>query len=194
MAATRHHANIVQIHEAGVSEGRHFIAMEYLPHTLDEVLKRRGRLRFLDAVNLIANVAGALQAAHKANIIHRDLKPQNILLTDAGVPKVADFGLAKIKDELDFEDSDTEQIVGTPYYMSPEQAVSSKIGVDLRTDIFSLGATLYEALTLQRAFEGDTGPQVLERILMEDPPDPDDVRGALFQSEHFRLLENDSKA
>ncbi|HBF23857.1 MAG TPA: hypothetical protein DDW23_08615 [Planctomycetes bacterium] len=181
------HSSVIQTLSVGEASGTHFIAQELVSggkNLADEISFLRGKSelgenRYREVAEFFRKVAEGLAAAHGLDVVHRDLKPSNILLTDAGDPKVADFGLAKIKDELDFEDSDTEQIVGTPYYMSPEQAASSKIGVDHRTDIFSLGATLYEALTFQRAFEGDTGPQVLERILMEDPPDPDDVRAGI---------------
>ncbi len=181
------HSAVIQTLSVGEASGTHFIAQELVPggKTLDDHivgLRSQGEFEedhYRGVAEFFLKVVEGMASAHELDVVHRDIKPSNILMTEDGEPKVADFGLAKIKDELDFEDSDTEQIVGTPYYMSPEQAVSSKIGVDLRTDIFSLGATLYEALTLQRAFEGDTGPQVLERILMEDPPDPDDVRARI---------------
>ena len=107
-------------------------------------------------------------------MIHRDVKPSNILLTPEGAPKVTDFGLARIEDALAL--SRTGDFAGTPYYMSPEQAASRRIGIDHRTDIFSLGATLYEMLTLKLPFEGDTSQQVLRKILLEDPPDPRKLR------------------
>ena len=95
-------------------------------------------------------------------------------MTGAGKPKIADFGLAAVQDTLDL--SQTGQLLGTPFYMSPEQAQSRAHDVDHRTDIFSLGATLYEALTLRRPFDGDTSHQVILKIAEEDPLGPREIR------------------
>ena len=143
MAATVTHPNIVHIHEVGVSEGSHFIAMEYLPLDLGHVLKQRGPLPFLEAVGLITQIAKALEAAHKFGIIHRDVKPQNILLTDQGIPKVADFGIARAAEFSTMTPYGT--VLGTPQYMSPEQSRGEN--VDPRSDIYSLGVILFEMLT-----------------------------------------------
>jgi len=105
-------------------------------------------------------VADALHHAHESGVIHRDVKPSNILITKDGKSKVTDFGLAKIEDALAL--SRTGDFAGTPYYMSPEQAMSRRMGIDKRTDIYSLGATLYEMLTLKRPFRGETSHEVLK--------------------------------
>jgi tetratricopeptide (TPR) repeat protein len=118
---------------------------------------------------LLAQVADAVQAAHEAGIVHRDIKPGNILITRDGQPKVADFGLAMVVDDL--HRSRSGELIGTPFYMSPEQAAGARTGLDHRTDVFSLGTTLYESLTLERPFEGETREKVVEQILLHEPPD-----------------------
>jgi formylglycine-generating enzyme required for sulfatase activity/serine/threonine protein kinase len=121
-----------------------------------------------------AKAADALQVAHDAGVIHRDLKPQNILIADDDRPMIADFGLAKVSGVESI--SRTGELAGTYCYMSPEQALAKRIGLDHRSDVFSLGATLYESLTLQRPFDGDTQHQVTEAICWEEPDDPRNVR------------------
>ncbi len=171
------HAGIVTVHAIGEHQGVHFIAQELVPggRTLADVLDEARRLPELPAdwhdrmTDLFAQVAEALHAAHEVGVVHRDVKPGNILLTQDGRPKVADFGLALVQDELSL--SHTGDLAGTPYYMSPEQVSGARAGLDHRTDIFSLGSSLYEALTLNRPFTGDR-QQIMEGILQRDPPDP----------------------
>ena len=119
--------------------------------TLASYCKPDNLLRVDDVVEIMFKCARALNYAHSRGVIHRDIKPSNIMLKQAGVPMISDFGLA-----IEVEDRAIVLAgeVGTPYYMSPEQISSEKIGLDRRTDIFSLGATLYELLTLQHPFEG----------------------------------------
>jgi serine/threonine protein kinase/formylglycine-generating enzyme required for sulfatase activity len=175
------HPGIVGVHAAGEIEGVHYIAQELVQdgHDLSDVLAelRKGeRLpdSYYDEVaQFCEEVATAMHAAHGAGVIHRDLKPQNILIDGSGAPKVTDFGLARLVDENSLSG---EVILGTLFYMSPEQAAAKRRGIDTRADIFSLGVLLYEMLTLRRPFEGDTGPQILEKILGEDPPPPHKVR------------------
>ena len=172
------HPGVVAVHAIGEHEGAHFIVQELIEggRTLaDEIdvqkeLGEPPRGYFRDVAELILKVATALQHAHESGVIHRDLKPSNILLTKEGDPKVSDFGLAKIEDALAL--SRTGDFSGTPYYMSPEQAASKRIGIDRRTDIYSLGVTLYEMLTLNRPFDGDTSQEVLKKILLVDAVDP----------------------
>jgi len=174
----QNHPGIVAIHAVGEHEGVHFIAQELVVdgRTLADRLEDlrgndeipSGKLR--DAARLIAEVADALQHAHDAGVIHRDVKPSNILLTVDGRPKVTDFGLAKVVDALAL--SRTGDFTGTPYYMSPEQAMSRRIRITHSTDIFSLGVTFYEYLTLERPFEGKTSHDVLKKIVFHEPRDP----------------------
>ena len=172
------HPGIVAIHAVGEEEGVHYIAQELvadgftLADKLEEIRKtgKQPTGYFREVAQLIAEIADALQHAHESGVIHRDIKPSNILLTDDGSPKVTDFGLAKVEDALAL--SRSGDFAGTPFYMSPEQAMSRRMGIDHRTDIFSLGVTLYEALTLERPFSGETSHEVLKRIMLFDPEGP----------------------
>ena len=123
---------------------------------------------------LVAEIADGLQAAHDAGVIHRDVKPQNVLITADDRPKLTDFGLARVVDDSFL--SVSGEMAGTFAYMSPEQVTAKRIGLDHRTDIFSLGVVLYEMLALRRPFEGDTTHQLALRILYTDPPDPSKLR------------------
>ncbi|MHC5209802.1 MAG: serine/threonine-protein kinase [Planctomycetota bacterium] len=142
------HSGIVVVHEVGEVDGAHFITQELVPggFTLDDFLRgvaERDELPpgyYRAVAELFAKVADALQAAHEAGVIHRDVKPGNILIDEDDEPKVADFGLAQVNDDL--VRSRTLELAGTPFYMSPEQAMSKAMGLDARTDVFSLGATL----------------------------------------------------
>ncbi len=172
------HPGIVAVHALGEHEGVHYIAQELVKdgvtlHDRIESLRKTGRLErgyFRDTARLVSDVASALHHAHRSGVIHRDIKPSNILITEEGRPKVTDFGLAKVEDALAL--SRTGDFAGTPFYMSPEQALSRRIGIDQRTDIFSLGVTLYEMMTLSRPFDGKTSQEILKKIVLFDPKDP----------------------
>lgn len=175
-AARLNHPHIVSVHAFGESEDQIFIAQELveggcsLADFLDDMRHQDARPAeyYTHVAELVAKVADALEVAHQSQVIHRDVKPQNILITQSDEPKVCDFGLAYLQDDIEL--SRTGEVAGTYCYMSPEQATGKKIDVDHRTDIFSLGTTLYELLTLKRAFQGDSGPEVTERILFHEPP------------------------
>ncbi|MEC7232507.1 MAG: serine/threonine-protein kinase, partial [Planctomycetota bacterium] len=123
---------------------------------------------YREVAELVARVADGMHAAHEAGVIHRDLKPQNILVSDDDQPKVTDFGLAHVTDDSFL--SQSGDVMGTWAYMSPEQVTAKRMGLDHRTDVFSLGVVLYELLTLRRPFEGDTTHQIATRIITEDAP------------------------
>jgi serine/threonine protein kinase len=126
---------------------------------------------YFDAVaRMIADVADALEHAHRQGVIHRDIKPSNLLLSPDGRLSVNDFGLAQVLEQPGL--TTTGDLVGTPAYMSPEQITAGRVPVDHRTDIYSLGATLYELLTLQPPFRGPSRDQVLAQIIQKDPPRP----------------------
>ena len=176
-----HHSGIVAVHAHGESDGIAWIAMEYVQGswTLRDFLDDAGRQElpqgyYQSVAHFVAELADAIQAAHAAGVIHRDLKPQNVLVTPDEHPKVGDFGLARITDETAL--SVTGDFAGTYAYMSPEQVAAKRIGLDHRTDVFSLGVVLYEMLVLQRPFTGDTSQQVGRQIMLEDPTDPRRLR------------------
>jgi len=172
------HAGIVSVFAVGSIRGTHYIAQELVAgaRTVADHLEELGREpvlprgHFRQIAALIATVSAAVTHAHCAGVIHRDLKPSNILLTEEGAPKVTDFGLARVEGANAL--SQSGDFAGTPYYMSPEQARSSRSAIDRRTDIYSLGVTLYEALTLHRPFDGDTSHEVIKKILLIEPRDP----------------------
>jgi formylglycine-generating enzyme required for sulfatase activity len=176
-ARLRHQA-IVGVHAVGEAQGVHFIAQELveggrtLAHELRELreLPHPPAEHWRRTAERFALLADALEAAHKAGILHRDIKPSNILLERSGAPKLADFGLARVEGELEL--SRTGDMWGSPFYMSPEQAAAQRVELDGRSDVFSLGATLYETLALVKPFDGDTVTQVLTKILADDPVDP----------------------
>jgi len=172
------HPNIVQIYTTGVTENDHYyIAMEYISggSLRDQLmqLSEQGRvLQTETAVSLIRQIASALAVAHRAGIIHRDIKPSNILLRPDGSPVLTDLGIAKIQGESSL--TRVDELVGTPYYMSPEQVNSQPINA--RSDIYSLGMILYEMLAGQRVFSGDTPWQVLTKQVNEQPRPLTDLR------------------
>ncbi|MBI3097795.1 MAG: SUMF1/EgtB/PvdO family nonheme iron enzyme [Planctomycetes bacterium] len=143
--ASLNHANIVSVYDVGESPHGRFFAMELLEGgTLSALIQHKGASDPEEALPIVKGIAQALAHAHRKAVIHRDLKPSNVLLTREGVPKVADFGLARMMGSSDL--SRTGQGLGTPYYMAPEQARDAK-NVDYRADVYSLGATAYHLLT-----------------------------------------------
>jgi eukaryotic-like serine/threonine-protein kinase len=167
VAASLNHPNCVFVLGAETIEGWPSIAMELMPGgTLGDVLKRRGALPPAEAVDHALQILDGLEAAHAAGFLHRDLKPSNCFLDGKGVTKIGDFGLSR----LVTSDSDltaTGSFLGTPSYASPEQVRGRD--VDLRSDLYSFGATLYALLAGAPPFEGKRSMEVLSRILTEDP-------------------------
>ena len=180
-AARLVHPGIVPVLSVGETDGAHWFAMEFVEgDTLHERLDsrrdagRHGGEHPLAigawaewVAGIAARLADALHCAHQADVIHRDVKPHNVLLAAGDVPRLVDFGLAK--DLGDASLSGPGEMTGTPYYMSPEQALAKRVPVDPRTDVFSLGVVLYEMLTLRRPFEGESGAAVLFAISFRDP-------------------------
>jgi WD40 repeat protein/serine/threonine protein kinase len=179
------HPGIVTVYAAGSADGVHYIAQELVGEgfTLADFIERRRTEPLADArayrklAELFAQVAEAVHIAHEASILHRDLKPSNILIGTGDKPVVSDFGLAHLSS--DSNRSARPGLLGTYAYMSPEQATGRDIAIDRRSDVFSLGAVFYEALTLRRAFEGDTGDQILDQVVGVDPPDARVIRSRI---------------
>ena len=182
-AASLNHPNIVTIYSVDQADGQDFIVMEYVEGDTLRVLSHGGGVDSSAWVEIGVQVADALAAAHALGLIHRDIKPANILVTKHGVAKVLDFGLAKQTSALaDLGAGDTTVvaltapglIVGTIAYMSPEQARGQPL--DARSDIFSLGSTLYEALTGRPAFTGESALETMHAIAAKDATPPSVVR------------------
>jgi tRNA A-37 threonylcarbamoyl transferase component Bud32 len=177
-AAALSHPGIVQVFDVGEEGATPYIVMELVEgKSLAEVLKT-GRLDPNEALEIAQRLAGALEAAHEKGIVHRDIKPSNILLDPKGRPKIADFGLATALEEQERLTA-TGDIVGTAWYMSPEQAFGSPEEVDARTDVYSVGAVLYEMLTGRPPFDGARAIAVLKRIETESVMPPSEVDPAL---------------
>ena len=173
MAAKLTHPNAVIIYSVGEDQGRHFIEMEYVQgKDLRQVIQEQGRVELKEASRIIVDAARALGSAHKQDIVHRDIKPDNIMLTEEGQVKVADFGLARVS-TADSSITMSGQIMGTPLYMSPEQGQGQP--TDGRTDIYSLGATYYHALVGLPPFTADTPLQVMMKHATEPLVWPSDV-------------------
>jgi len=193
------HRGLVTVLAVGEAEGIPYIAQELVPggRTLVDLIHEARESRqlppdhYTTVASLFADVAEALHAIHEQGVVHRDVKPSNVLLTPEGHPKLADFGLCKLADE--HTESHERSLMGTPYYMSPEQ-IRGTTACDRRSDVFSLGVTLYEALTFIRPFDADTHSQVLQRIMLTEPAEARKLRGNLpvdLQTLCMRALEKE---
>ena len=169
-AASLNHPNIVTIYDWGRSEdGACYMVMEYAPGgTLKDRILEDGALPPRTAAEITSQIAGALKVAHECGVVHRDVKPQNVLLTASGDVKVADFGIAQAAFSTSF--SQTSLILGTPSYMSPEQALGEP--PDPRSDLYSLGVVLYEMLTGEVPYEADTPVTIAMKHVIEPPRAP----------------------
>ncbi|HWX23703.1 MAG TPA: serine/threonine-protein kinase [Vicinamibacteria bacterium] len=168
IAAKLSHPGIVAVHDAGrdAETGTLFITLEYLK---GETLEHKARLPWRAALRITARLAEVLQHAHSQGIVHRDMKPANVMVLESGDVKLMDFGIATITEargELTF----AGQSLGTPLFMAPEQAAG--LPVDARTDLFSLGSIAYTLLTGSRAFEAESVPEVLARVVHDQPTPP----------------------
>jgi hypothetical protein len=177
--ARLHHTNIVPIFAIGEEHGVHYYAMQFIEgRSLADVLAEVQQLGRPTSSDDVARwglqAAEALAHAHQRGVIHRDIKPSNLLLDTDGTVWLTDFGLAKQLDEVTLTMSGA--LMGTPRYMSPEQAEALKRPVDHRTDIYSLGASLYELATARPVFEAQTPHGVISQILMDDPVPPRQIR------------------
>lgn len=190
MAACMDHPHIVPVYEAGAVDTVGYIVLAYCPGiTLHDWLRRRvDPIPGPEIAEFVATLANAIQHAHQQSVIHRDLKPANVLLSGSGAddaddttslpslvsltPKITDFGLAKQLDDSAFTQTHTGTIAGTPLYMAPEQTGSSESQIGPATDVYSLGAILYELLTGRAPFLGETVLDTLEQVRNQDPIAP----------------------
>jgi eukaryotic-like serine/threonine-protein kinase len=183
-AAKVRHPSAVQVHGTGQTpEGEPYIVMELLDgESLEDRLDREGVIGEAEAAKLMIPVLAAVAAAHDAGLIHRDLKPSNIFLSRVGSgrihPKLLDFGIAKHLDSIAVDVTMPGAVLGTPSYMAPEQA-RGLADIDLRADVWSLAAVMYELLTGRPPFDGDNYNAVLSQVLVDEPPPLDTVEPTL---------------
>jgi hypothetical protein len=177
-AARMQHPNIVPIHEVGTIEGLHFFSMRLIRGTsLAAEVKRVGRLPALQAAQLLRVVAEAVDYAHRLGVLHLDLKPANVLMDESGEPHVADFGLARRLDQK--HAADNTEVSGTPSYMAPEQATARSQKITPATDIWGLGAVLYELVTGVPPFLADTAQATLQLVVQGNLRNPRDLAADL---------------
>ncbi|MHC4779900.1 MAG: protein kinase domain-containing protein, partial [Planctomycetota bacterium] len=171
VAKLGHHPNIVPVYDIGAKGNRHYFAMHFVEGKPLDRLIDEGEVAPKRGARIARKLAEALHHAHDHGILHRDVKPANILVDRDGEPQITDFGLAK---DVASESKMTRSgmTLGTPSYMPPEQADGRLDDIDERSDVYSLGATLYEMLTLQPPFEGNSVPEVLRKVFFEEPASP----------------------
>ncbi|MBX3471078.1 MAG: serine/threonine protein kinase, partial [Planctomycetes bacterium] len=177
-AARLRHPNVVGVHEVGQDGRTWFLALDLVEgESLRARVTRDGPLSPREAARVVEAIGRALHHAHGHGVVHRDVKPHNILIAADGTPLLADFGLAKDAgaDGLTV----TGQVLGTPAYMAPEQALGDLARVDRRADVYALGATLYEALTGAPPFAGATAMNILRQVIEDDPAPPSRRRPGL---------------
>jgi len=180
LASSLNHPHILTVYDAGEIDGKQYLVTEYVDGGTLRDWSAQEKRTWQQVVELLTGVADGLAAAHAANILHRDIKPANILITKGGYAKLADFGLAKLEALSGQEETATltAVIAGTAAYMSPEQASGGKL--DARSDVFSFGIVLYEALAGRRPFSGKTTPELLQNIVQGTPPPlGEDIPGPL---------------
>lgn len=183
--ATLSDNNIVNILDVGTQDSINYIVMEYVKgKTLKDIIKQVGKMNYETAISVAMQIARALDCAHRNNIIHRDVKPQNILVTEDGIMKVTDFGIAKSATSETI--TNTSTIMGSAHYLSPEQAKGSFI--DCRTDLYSLGIVLYEMVTGTLPFQADTAVTIALKHLQEEVVPPKNINSKIPDSLNQLIL------
>lgn len=186
------HPHIIDVYETGQKHGRFFIVMPYLPGpALDKLIRQQGALPLDQVLRFSEQIGGALDYAHKNGLIHRDIKPANVILNEHGDAILTDFGIVKVIDATT-DLTQTGASMGTPYYMAPEQWTASQ--VDARTDLYALGVMVYQMLTGQMPFTGDTPHRIMYGHLSETPPPPEKLNPTLSPAVGRVLLKMLSKA
>ena len=180
------HPHIVTIYDASIENGKTYIAMEYLQgRELHKILGDGHRFQPDEVASIAWKIADALDHAHRHGVVHRDIKPANIFMLKDNQPKLVDFGIARAPNRLADKEADEEpytlfrnnDLLGTPNYMSPEQAAGKP--VDTRTDIYSLGAVMFEMLVGRTPFQSDNADKLLQQIVLKTPPAPHELEPAI---------------
>lgn len=178
-AGRLNHPNIVQAIDVGEAGGYHYFVMEYVEgKTIADDLTAGKIFSETEALDIIIQVAHALQHAHACSLIHRDVKPKNIMIMTNGIVKLADMGLARETTDIEAAQSEAGKAYGTPYYIAPEQ-IRGKIDIDGRADIYGLGATLYHMLTGRVPFMAEDSADVMRKHLREKLVPPDHINTSL---------------
>ncbi len=179
IAAKLSHNNIVQAIDSGEYKGYHYFVMEYVDGTnIRQELEKGKVYTEQEALEIIVQVADALNHAHQRGLVHRDIKPENIMLTRERVPKLADLGLARLSQGDPMAKAEKGVAIGTPYYIAPEQ-IRGQEDIDIRADIYSLGATLYHMVTGRVPFPGNDPVEVMKKHLHEPLTPPDHINQRL---------------
>lgn len=166
-ASSLSHPNIVEMYDVGEDDGRYFIVMEYVEGvTLKNLIKRRGALTLSEVIDIMLQLTSAIACAHDSYIIHRDIKPQNVLILDDGRVKITDFGIAMALNSNEL--TQTNSVMGSVHYLPPEQANGT--GATIKSDIYSLGILMYELLTGNLPFKGDSAVEIAIKQMKEPIP------------------------
>ncbi len=175
------HPHIVSVYDAGVEAYRNYIVMEYVHgHTLQDFLPEKKRLPVEEVIDIIFKCCKALDYAHRKGVVHRDIKPANIMLGDDGVVKIMDFGIAQLEAFEQTQNTQQVSMVGSPYYMSPEQITGEQVGS--QSDLYALGVVLFQLLTGRPPFTAENYHSLIYQILHVDPPDVRKFRSDLPES------------
>jgi serine/threonine-protein kinase len=175
IAAKLSHNNVVQAIDSGEYAGHHYFVMEYVDGTnIKQELDKGKVYGEREALQIILQIAEALGHAHQKGLIHRDIKPENIMMTKDGTAKLADLGLARLTADETLAQAEKGVAIGTPYYISPEQ-IRGAVDVDIRSDIYSLGATLYHMVTGRVPFPGKTPTEVMQKHMRAKLVPPDHI-------------------
>ncbi len=178
-AGRLNHPNIVQAIDVGEAGGYHYFVMEYVEgKTISDDLVAGNLFSEAEALDIVIQVAHALEHAHACSLIHRDVKPKNIMINASGTVKLADMGLARETTDIEAAQSEAGKAYGTPYYIAPEQ-IRGKIDIDGRADIYGLGATLYHMLTGRVPFMAEDSADVMRKHLREKLVPPDHINTSL---------------